>query len=1818
VSVGAVLARLREGGEAVAEGRLRVDAARALAKLRDFRLADPHHYVLELLRCAAACGAARVEVRYDADELEIAFDGRPLGDLPELFAAVLSGSGDPARAPLRLLAFGVLGALALRPRWVHVESAGLAFDVRPPDLLEPARAREPTRTRVHVQKRRGLAALKAALLGAPEAATILTSVAQYEPELLLNGEPAPRFALPELAFRRERRRGALRVAGGVPRSWLGRRPTLPGSSHVEIALHGALVVQRHLTLPLLQLEARANHDALRRNASGSDVVLADATWRELEEALGELADGLLGDLVGALSSDRADEVRPLLIALAARANAGERGIPGSLLGAPLLPGPAGEWVSVGALRTAAAKGKLRVSHGAQPAGFYDTPAIRLDVLDAGQRELVPEAQLVDIADTVRERQRRAGNRRAWETQPVEAARVPASVDAVLRTPIEDGELRGEVALLSGGSEPSVRFLHQGRLVEQREVPELRPLRLAAVVDGEALRPDVTWQELTRDSARRAVEAVRRSATQALANALAAGNPGPALLAHGRDVARLLMERRQELPASLRQAPLYELAGGGRASLDELLPRQSVRCALRAGPHPALDGEPVVVLSPEERIAWRQKLGQRRVVDFDEALRREAELREQRSGPPRPARLAASEVLVRVPLRDLDGELGVPAQGGSELRLLARGAPLPAGSARPPLPPPCLAIVDTPDLQPTPAWDGVLPGPALKAALGAISEAGPRLLEALLARFADLTLEQWPGPARQHLTGWLSAEFAKGRPPSPARPALLAAPLVLTPRGRASLGELLEATARERRLWAVEPDEQPRLPEGLLVVRASRETVRLLARIAGVKVERPDAAIERERGRAEFDRQPRRQPVLAGALLLRVPLPPFRGELGLPRDPGGRKVEVEVLLRGRPFAFLAVEVPRGLQAVVDLDDPDLDPLDRRLPERITTPLREAVLAAARAATLLALEQPEQPAARLLLLDALVRGLDGELPALASARLLPTLGGGEIAITQLPETVLYVTEPIDGAAPPGDPVLLAAEPEVRLLVERFKKRRRNVTEDLRERAVEAPAPRLQVPGDVLWRGALEGLTGEVALLAEPEPARLDLFHEGESLRSERFPAPAGVAAVAVVEGVRRKRRGGAGVPAAERNRVVAAVLHGLLALADDVAARFPTLGAKQQRALGPALVRLCGFLVQRERRDHPLLALPLLAASDDSARSFRELLAQAPVAFSDADGQLLDGRAPWRPRSGEREVALSAGLRLLDVSAAVRRAAEIRQRGAVRSLAVEGRWREAVRAPGIEGEVALPEDRPGSLRLELHRDRLPLETVVLEHPIGGHARVDAAALQPDELWMKAARDAAFQAVRQAVDAALERALARLLREGSRRQWRELAGPALRWQFQAGGPAAQALLQLPLFRDAAGAEVSLGRVLAEAAERGQVAIVEAGTRDILPGRLVLAVDTEARDWLQRLKVKVEDLAVELRRARERAEKLEKRRLRSITFEGTALLRLPVDEAGLRGELALPLRFDRNAAVVLARQGIAVDSYRSGELGVAGVLDHPDLPASPEWDAAQLDARWRARLDELLERLFARLAAEAPGLTLDEAQLAIGYALRRLARAGVTAVEHLDRIGGAADALARAPFFEEVSGRRVSLRAVADHLARGGSLALLPAGPPASDEGPRLSLRAQPVDAPWTSALEALLGRGSIARFESAEAWAQERAERDPPPDDPLARGLLALRRETALLRADVLARLSPGHLKEIRLDRGATVPIRYDAVRHVGLLDAGHPVLAAALAAAAEHSEPRHLLLAALCGAVNRELEEVTDADEARMAAALLSHLASGTTG
>ncbi|WP_437724043.1 hypothetical protein [Sorangium sp. So ce861] len=212
----------------VARGAIRVDARRAVQKLREHLLVDLDLYLLELVRAAAAGGATRIDLEYDADDVALTFDGAP-PDAPvltRLLDHVLNAAHDAPSRRLRLLALGVNAALGLRPARVDLITTGrgpsgeapgaTCTRVRfTPALLEApegalASAAAPAcdevprppgmpaaGLRVEVRRRLGWSVLRRAITGdtPPELAHLAAAIADFPIPITLAGEPLRR-ALP--------------------------------------------------------------------------------------------------------------------------------------------------------------------------------------------------------------------------------------------------------------------------------------------------------------------------------------------------------------------------------------------------------------------------------------------------------------------------------------------------------------------------------------------------------------------------------------------------------------------------------------------------------------------------------------------------------------------------------------------------------------------------------------------------------------------------------------------------------------------------------------------------------------------------------------------------------------------------------------------------------------------------------------------------------------------------------------------------------------------------------------------------------------------------------------------------------------------------------------------------------------------------------------------------------------------------------------------------------------------------------------------------------------------------------------------------------------------------------------------------------------------------------------------------------------------------------------------------------------------------------------------------------------------------------------
>jgi hypothetical protein len=303
-----------------------------------------------------------------------------------------------------------------------------------------------------------------------------------------------------------------------------------------------------------------------------------------------------------------------------------------------------------------------------------------------------------------------------------------------------------------------------------------------------------------------------------------------------------------------------------------------------------------------------------------------------------------------------------------------------------------------------------------------------------------------------------------------------------------------------------------------------------------------------------------------------------------------------------------------------------------------------------------------------------------------------------------------------------------------------------------------------------------------------------------------------------------------------------------------------------------------------------------------------------------------------------------------------------------------------------------------------------------------------------------------------------------------------------------------------------------------------------------------------------------------------------------------------------------------MLARDGISIAPLEDTWPGVVGVIDVKDLTVNPDWTTAQPTRAHRALIRAQVERLYLALAEAAPSFGERERELGASWALRFLADGGVEAAAHLDRLTGAARELADAPLFLTVEGERVTLRAIASEVTTREKVAVLARSAGVPEGAVSCVLATSSWDAPWLSALEDLLGKSKVWRVTQLELWQQAVREADPPEGTPELQGLRFLRRGVRLLRAGALGALTPDELEDVRLHRaGGSTPLRYDRERKLVLLDPDHPDIARTLKEAQPRPERVWVLIAALFGLVNRELENVTDAQEAQLLMALAGHLA-----
>ncbi|MDP2273306.1 MAG: hypothetical protein Q8K32_21385 [Archangium sp.] len=1819
---------LREGGEKVSEGRIRIDSARALQRLRDFRFAEPSHWVLEVLRAATLSHAKNLTIRTDADDVEISFDGRafPADLMRHLPEQALNGGQSADEKRTRLLSLGVAGALGVGARFVKVQSGGVTLSLEN-DRVQVTEERT-TGTHLHLRKAFGWRVTAAFFRGSPEARAITERAQRLPPRLTLNGTVIPAPSPASLA-----KKGA-QGEGWRLEAWLPPGAPLPVST-LELDVGGVVVAERQKPLPGLQLRAWLRADDLRRNASGSDVVDDDVILDQALVALRKISRELLEQHGKQLAKDPAWRTAFLDTLLAQETL--DPQVKKLLFDVPLLPSPGDEWLSLDELTKAAkSNGCVYTSKSTWPRGSFP-PATVMVVGEPPFARLLPPGKRVDVEAVVKQKRVIAENRQRHEQTATESPTLPARA-WVARAKIDATALIGEVGFESSGNGAFVRILHKGRLMESGELTALAPLRLRAVID---------WNRPLADSYFAAeggtrllglvLKYVENAATRAICEAL----PNPEVLPHAFDLLTRLVTLRsaplEELPPALRGAPLFPTQTGLQLSLNQLeaAPRWSfVTTHVSRGP---LDGSLLLVLSPPQ-VQVLKKLAHQKLEDLTTQLRNEAEVRRRMEGPKTAAEVSNTVVKVAVEGEGLRGEVGIPKLPSTKLALtlIKSGLALESTelSARYHH---AVAAVDCERLSPNPRWTAATRDGAFKAVSAAVHDAQRRLALELV----KLPREKWFIGAELFFIAYLKKELT---PLDRARldevnTTIAQTPLFSGARGPLSLMQLKDRVKQEGRFFVVSSN-RPQVPPDFEVLLEPASLAEALGEALGRAPEDPTAVLSALEARRRLQALPAAEFKLPSGLALecRVTGPNFTALAGL-RDGVEDQASGHVHLEGRVYSALLI--PCALPLSVVIDAPGFEPnAFRELTGDQRLELGKMVAAAMHEVLRVALQRPEDDAnARRVLLLALRHNLELSVPAiegeaLRDRALFPCTDGHVRSVKELDaQSPQFITSLMQGELPNGRPIVVAADPLVRLAMRRWP-RAQPVEDELhaqlsaiKQRAHVAKVTEVVSKVASPWRQRVSerDFTGEV-VVADGGAGRLEVFIDKKPLCVLEGVLPAPLAG-AIDSPRLTPMPGFAGVVQDER---LEEALDALKGSAERLAAQLAT--APRVPGMDSVLVQLAFWVASslawqwkkkkkgKKKQDevvtrHPLLSAALLRATDGSAISLQSLITahrEGRVDVATQGGPFLDrSRKAWWPRPGEDRWAEPLGFTLNDVTAELRLADSIRARPRFAKVAspLASAWREPVHGPSIEGELAIGEAPDGKLVIEVLHERMVLETWSSEHPVGGLARVDSSALNPNELWTGVKRDAAFKALVTSTEAALERLLVRRLADPQSRGFRAWAIAAVHWRSGQAGPLSGLVPGLPLFSDLRGEPMTIGAVLELATRKGRVPIAQASVKQDVSDVVLDGRDT--RELLLMLGLESEDVTGELKRAKDLQQTLTERRLASLTWKGEAVVKVTVATAMLSGELALR-RGGLEDGVMLARDGIAVAPLEDSWPGVVGVIDVKDLVVNDDWTAAEPTRAQRSAIRAEVERLYAEVTATSLGD--GDREIALAWVLRFLLDNVVATAGQLDRLKHVAQVLADAPLFLTVEGERVSLRSVAAEVNAREKVAVLrrDAGVPKGVVS--CVLAASSFTAPWLSALEEFFGKTKVWRVTDLEEWQRSVREADPLEGSAELQGLSFLRREVRLLRAGALGRLTPDDLEDVKLSRaGGAVAMRYDRKRKLALLDPDHPGVARTLKEAAQRPERIWVLIAALFGLVNRELEHVTDAHEAQLLIALAGHLA-----
>lgn len=739
-------------GVQLGAGRLRVDATKAIAKLREYQLVDRTAWILEAIRAAVAAGATAIDLQGDSNDVWLSWAGTPwpAEDLPQLFDELVSPEPGVSRHHVRLLAAAVNSALGANPAYVDVYAISEAGAVRArftPDVLEtPGELEEsplrnvkteptaippgaPVGMHVHFRRRASLEVVSYWLRRAdpPELVMARSACADIATPIRIGDETYDRSTNP---------RDVIRVPlGDDIDGWIAITEKPHGTVELAIAERGVLLEQATTNLALFThgpIPVRVVIDAPRlpTNASRSEVRRDTHPVSTGERRARELVPALIERLVEQCADPRARRAAIYLLASVIAgadwpARAREVAAPlRALAELPLVRDAAGvprpvcwNWSGLVHAGSAPLSPELAPWLGHVLWAPPDDPTCAIVNAWADPDAL---ARHVRAAKQARRAERRF-YKHAQREPRVLGKRKPR-VRARLGAPLAgscipdamfDG-FTGEVCIYGEPRGSELTILLGGREIETIELDSAIPF--AAVIDSERITPGARFRSVVRDDAYAALERAMRAGVVRALEAVAAAHAAQFFdgyhVAVGRTIeddasllkSGLYLTRNLGARGGFERAPIWRTTSGYRATAE--LRAQVIGVVPPHTVVPPLDGRLVVYADELDRRLLAELSSQ--LVAYEPRLLLEGRIS---------AQALAAQIMGTEPhaLAIDDGDVIAAIVPSPTARLLIhhRGRLLADGTYEAQLAPATIAV-DSDRVVPTADWDGVADDAGLAA------------------------------------------------------------------------------------------------------------------------------------------------------------------------------------------------------------------------------------------------------------------------------------------------------------------------------------------------------------------------------------------------------------------------------------------------------------------------------------------------------------------------------------------------------------------------------------------------------------------------------------------------------------------------------------------------------------------------------------------------------------------------------------------------------------------------------------------------------------------------------------------------------------------------------------------------------------------------------------------------------------------------------------------------------------------------------------------------------------------------------------------------